>query len=113
MELRASNLSAALTGMWSALTLVPFDAWMEHPRSSSVLSNNLLWLAGMAVFFLVPAYYFVIGSDSGPFTRFWFTDPEQRKRYAIVAKRMLVWFLSAAVTGTLWSLAFSYLWSKP
>ena len=113
MELKASNGSAALAGIWSALTLVPFDTWMEHHRSGSVLTANLLWLAGAAAFFLIPAYYFVIGRDSGPFSRLWFTDPAERTRYAVVVKRMLIWFLCTATVGVFWSLAFSYFWLRP
>ena len=113
MELKASNRSAFFAGIWSALTLVPFEAWMDQHRSNSVLSNNLLWFIGMAAFFFVPAYFFVIGRENGPFSRSWFMDPEQRARYAVIMKRGLIWFLGACVTGVMWSLAFSFLWRKP
>jgi len=77
---------------------------MKHHGPASVLSTNLLWVAGAVVFFFVPAYLFVVGRDNGPFSRLWFLNSEERARYAVIFKRMFIWFVSAGATGLACSL---------
>jgi hypothetical protein len=101
--MEATPKSAAIAGAWAVLGLVPFEAWIEHHSFLSVAVHNVLWLAAIAVFFAVPSYFMVLGAGQEPFRRDWFADPEQRARYAVVTRRMLVWFFSAAVVGTIWS----------
>lgn len=101
--MEATSKSAALAGAWAVFGLVPVDAWMERHVALSATLHNLLWLMAIAVFFAVPGYFMVLGSGQEPFRRDWFMDAEQRARYAVVTRRMVVWFLSAAVVGTIWS----------
>jgi hypothetical protein len=103
MHLAASNATAALAGAWSALGFGLFEAWMEHHSPSSASATNLLWFVALAVFLFLPGYLFVIGTGNAPFGRRWFLDTEERARYAVVAKRMLVWFLAAGVVMTILS----------
>ena len=104
MRFEPSNRSAAAAGAWSALGLVPFEAWMDRLGRISTLEHNLLWGGAVVVFFLGPAYFLVLGHGSEPFARTWFLDAGERARYAVVAKRMVTWFVSAAVVGICWSL---------
>ena len=113
MTVRATQVTAAIAGAWAVFGLVPFEMWMEHHKSGSVLLSNLLWLLALLVFFLVPAYYFVLGQATEAFDRLWFKDPEERARYAVLVKRMLIWFVTAGVVGSLWSLLLSFLVRKP
>ncbi|MBS0176218.1 MAG: hypothetical protein JSR64_19475 [Nitrospira sp.] len=109
MPIEASQKSAALAGAWASFGLVPTESWLDlHKNTMPVASSNVLWLIAALVFFLVPGYMFVIGSSSAPFSRLWFLEPEERARYAVVAKRMFVWFVSAGATGVLWSLVLGF-----
>lgn len=101
--MEATPKSAALAGAWTVLGLVPFEAWIERHALFTTTLHDLLWLIAIAVFFVVPGYFMVLGADQEPFRRDWIADPEQRARYAVVTKRMVVWFSSAAVVGTIWS----------
>ena len=95
--------TALFTGAWSMFGLVPFDIWMGS-RHFSIMEKNVFWVIAMLLFFIVPFYFFVIGREAAPFSRAWFMDADERARYWVVSKRMLCWFLSAAVFGTFWSL---------
>jgi hypothetical protein len=106
MRIKATPVSAALAGVWSALGLVPLDNWAEHHQSVTALQYNLAFLAGVLVFLFAPGYLFVVGADAGPFSRAWFLRKEERGRYAVVVKRMLIWFFAAGVFGVVWSMAF-------
>src|SRR5437870_7166749 len=108
MTIKATQCTAAIAGAWAAFGLVPFEMWMHRHSGGSQLSNNLLWLSAAVVFFLLPGYFLVLGSDNEPFSRTWFLDPEERARYAVITKRVFVWFVSAGAIGSLWSLLLSY-----
>lgn len=109
MSIAPTNRTAAITGIWSSMGLVPFDAWSEHARFASVLTHNLAWLSVLAVFFFLPVIYFVIGRHTGAFSRAWFLDPAERAEYLVVVKRMLAWFLGACFAGGLLSIAMNNL----
>ena len=113
MRIEASSKSAAVAGAWSAFGLVPVDAWLEHHKSISVLTHNLVFLSAAAIFLFVPGYFLVIGHKTGSFSPVWFLHREERARYGVVVKRMLVWFLAAGAFGTVWSLIFSFVLSGP
>lgn len=76
---------------------------MERHGALPALEHNLLWGGAMAVFFFIPVYFLVVGHGNEPFDRAWFLDSAERARYSVVAKRMAVWFVSAAFLGILWS----------
>jgi hypothetical protein len=99
MSFEPSHRTAAIAGVWSALGLLPADAWLQHNKTTSVLLDDLLWLLMLAVFFFVPFFYLVLGQNLSPFKRTWFLDSNDRARYAVVAKRMFIWFVGAGVTG--------------
>jgi hypothetical protein len=112
MHIEASHKSAAIAGAWTVFGLVPFEMWMDHHKTPSVLANNVLWLAATAVFFFVPCYLLVLGHGNEPFSRTWFLDPEERARYGVIVKRVLIWFVSAGAVGVVWSAVLSILVSK-
>jgi len=112
MYVEATSKSAAVAGAWSAFGLIPFDAWLEHHKSISVLSYNLLFLLAALVFFFLPAYFLVIGKGNEPFSRTWFMNREERARYWVIVRRMFVWFLSAGAFGAVWSLIFSFVFNR-
>ena len=107
VNITASRKTAAIAGVWAVFGLLPFESWMEHQKTSSVLLSNSLWLVAITVFLFVPAYFFVIGRGSAPFSRTWFLDRAERARYGVIVGRMLVWFASAVVFGIIWSTLFS------
>jgi hypothetical protein len=105
MQTAPSQRSATYAGAWTALGAVPWDTWMsQHKDTHDVLVTNLISLSFFAVFLAVPVYYFVIGTNTGLHSRVWFLDPEQRKAYWVISKRIFCWFAGAAVFGTIWSL---------
>lgn len=112
MTIEATSKTAAIAGVWSALGFVPFDAWLDHHKSISALSHNVTFLAVGAVFLFIPVYFLVIGQGNEPFNRTWFLDKEERERYGIVFRRMLVWFISAGAFGMVWSLVFDLVLRK-
>ncbi|WP_143012441.1 hypothetical protein [Variovorax sp. EL159] len=107
MQIEASIKTAAVAGAWASFGLVPFEGWMAQHPIDSALAHNLLWLSAALMFFILPAYFFVFGRGSEPFGRTWFIDPAERARYAVIAKRMFAWFISAGIVGSLWSWALS------
>ncbi|MGQ3055391.1 MAG: hypothetical protein ACT6S0_26685 [Roseateles sp.] len=109
MQIEASNRTAAVAGAWASFGLVPFERWMTQHHIDSVLAHNLLWASAATVFFILPLYFLVLGHGSEPFRRAWFIDPADSARYAVTAKRMLAWFVSAGIVGSLWSSALSLL----
>jgi hypothetical protein len=112
MHVEATPKSAAIAGAWASFGLVPFDAWLEHHKTMSVFTHNLIFLIVAAVFFFVPVYFLVIGQGNEPFTRTWFMNQEERARYGVIGRRMLVWFLTAGAFGMVWSLIFNFVLSK-
>lgn len=112
MEIKATNRSAALTGIWTVFGIVPFETWMDDHKTISVFENNILWLAAISIFLIVPGYLFVIGNNNGRFDRLWFLDPEQRKRYGVITKRMFIWFFSAGIFGSVWSFILMLIWPR-
>jgi hypothetical protein len=104
MKINATPSTAAIAGAWTVFGLVPFEAWMDRQLAPSALSNSLLWLLAFVTFLGLPAYFLVIGSDNEPFSRTWFLNTEERARYGVIAKRMLIWFVSAGAFGSFWSL---------
>jgi hypothetical protein len=49
-------------------------------------------------------YFYVLGHQQTPFGWAWFLSADERLRYWVVIKRMLAWFVSGAVFGTVWGL---------
>lgn len=88
--------------------LVPFEAWIEQAKFGSVLTYNLMWFLGTAVFFFLPVFFLVIGRNAGAFGRTWILDPKERAEYWTVVRRMFVWFVSAGVAGVLVSAALNF-----
>lgn len=106
MPVAPTNRTAALAGAWCAIGFIPYEAWQENHSTASVATSNVGFLVFLAVFVLVPAYFFVLGHGSQPFSRDWFLQPEERARYAVVVKRMLSWFLAAGAVMVLSSFFF-------
>ena len=109
MPIEASSKTATFAGVWSVLGFVPSDAWLDHNKSISALSHNVAFLMVAAVFLFIPVYFLVIGQGGEPFSRAWFLDEEERKRYGVVSRRVLVWFVSAGAFGMVWSSVFDIL----
>lgn len=107
MEMAPSQKTAALAGVWCVFGIVPFEHWVEQQHMST-LGQSIAWLVAAAIFFFVPFLYFVVGRDNEPFSGSWFLDPEQRARYSVITMRMLCWFFSAAICGSIWSSLLSY-----
>ena len=105
MQIVPSQRTAAYAGAWSALGAIPWDQWMSHQKGNhDVLTTNAITLVVFAVFLVVPGFLFVIGTNNGVYSRFWFLDPKQRAAYWVISKRMFCWLGGAAVFGAIWSL---------
>jgi len=102
MDIKPSLKTAAIAGAWLAFGAVPFERWMDKQQGLSALQGNLLFLAFALLFLLLP-FYFLVLRRQAPFARDWMFDPEERARYAVVAKRMVAWFLAGAVVLAAWS----------
>jgi hypothetical protein len=107
LNIEPTNRTAALAGIWTSLGLTPFEVWLDASKFSSALAYNLTWLSLAAVFFVLPAFFFVIGRDTAGFTRLWILDPMERAKYWRVVRWMFVWFVSAGITGSLISIAMN------
>ncbi len=101
MPVAPTNRTAALAGAWCAIGFIPYDAWQENQSAASVATGNVAFLVFLAVFLVVPAYFFVLGHGSQPFSGDWLWQSEERARYSVVVKRMLSWFLAAAAVMAL------------
>ncbi len=111
MTIEATNRTAAMAGVWCSIGIVPFEVWSDHTKFTSILAYNFVWLLAFLVFLVVPLIYFVIGRSTGPFGPTWMLDPGERARYRVCAKRMVVWFASAAGAGILISIPSGILFS--
>lgn len=78
--IEATSKTAAIAGAWSVLEFVPFDAWLDHHKSISVLSHNVTFPVVGVVFLFIPVYFLVIGKGNEPFSRSWFLDKAERVR---------------------------------
>ena len=107
MNLNPSHKTAALAGAWSAFCLSPFEMWMESHGPFTVGTSNMLWALALAVFFVLPAYFFVLGKHDF-FQPNWFMNPDERARYGAIARRMGVWLVSTGVIGAVWSGVLSH-----
>lgn len=110
--MEATPKSAAIAGAWTSFWLVPFEAWMEHHKSMSALSHNLLLFGAAVAFFFMPVYFLVLGRGNEPFRRTWFLHAEERARHGVVFRRMLVWFVSAGSFGAVWSMTLGFVVGK-
>ena len=95
VTLEATNRTAALAGVWSALGMLTVGAHLEQDHALSVWQSNLAWASFFFIFLLVPGIYFVVGRHTGQFSPAWIFSFEERPRYLVVVKRLLAWFLSA------------------
>jgi hypothetical protein len=113
VRIQATQTTAAIAGLWSALGLVPMDAWLTPHQSSLGLWSDVLFLGAVTVFLFIPFYFLVIGRESR-FRRTWILEPDERARYWEFGKRAFVWLVSTAACGTLWGailyFAFPALW---
>lgn len=105
MNIKPTNRTAALAGVWTSMGMTPFDSWLESAKLTSTLTYNLIWLSFAAVFFFLPGVFLVIGRDTDAFSTFWIVDTKERAKYWVVMKRMFVWFISAGITGLFISIA--------
>ena len=100
----ASQKTAVLAGVWSGVGLDIWDVCLARQPGMSTVSNDLLWLVALTVFFFLPVYLLVIGHGNKPFARDWISNPQERARYGAIAKRVLAWFIMAAAIVAAWSL---------
>ena len=68
MKLEATRLTAALSGAWSALGMVTFDAFKTQGLQGGTTSGVLFALV-MVVFFFAPFFIFVIGVQTRRFSQ--------------------------------------------
>ncbi len=98
MNIEATPRNAALTGAWTALGMVTFEAW-EAGHKLDVMTHNVIFVTLSVIFFIGPVLLFVIGRQN---IRFDLAYPFSREYWAEFPKvmlRMLCWFLGAAAFG--------------
>jgi hypothetical protein len=103
MAIIPTNRTAALAGAWCGLGSIAREALEERYAMASVASHNLAFLSFAVLFLCLPAHFFVFGHGSEAFGRTWFLQPEERKRYFLVFKRMLCWLVAAGAVMVLGS----------
>jgi hypothetical protein len=104
MPVEPSDRTAMVAGVWSALGFVPIGEWLEDSHAESGVLRGIAWLTLAIAFLWAPMRYLVVGMPAAPFGRFWMFDAEERKRNWKVTRRGLIWFLTAATVGSVWSL---------
>ena len=97
MDVKPSNKTAAIAGVWTSLGLVPLHGWVYQAGVVSTLA----WLAVFTVFLFVPFIYLVIGRHRHKFSRTWIGNPEERAEYFKIVRRIVTWLGAAALTGGL------------
>ncbi|MES2901167.1 MAG: hypothetical protein V4723_15665 [Pseudomonadota bacterium] len=97
MDIKPSNKTAAIAGMWSAIGLVPLNGWVYTAGTATTLA----WLAVFTVFLFVPFIYLVLGKNRHKFSRTWIGDPAERAEYFLIVKRILSWLGAAALTAAI------------
>ena len=102
MKIVRTMKSAALAGIWTMFGLVPFNAWMEARIGTEGALPYVLWALALAVFLFIPGFFLVLGSDAESRNPFWFRDPVERAKQMEVFKRLLAWFVGAAVMLLVW-----------
>jgi hypothetical protein len=104
LNLEATPRNAALAGVWSALGLIPFEAWAKA-QNLGTAAHNTLWLVVVSMFLLVPAFLFVMGpwwqraEFKQQFTRAYWVE------FGKLGVRVLCWLLSAGTTGAILAVA--------
>jgi hypothetical protein len=105
MNIKPTNLTAAVAGIWTSFGLVAFEALSKSTWFTNGAMETLAWLLACGAFFFLPAIYLVFGPEARGFSHTWVNDPVERARYLTVVKRMLVWLASAGVAAGLGALA--------
>lgn len=95
MDIKPSNKTAALAGVWTSLGLVPLHGWVYQAG----LVSTMAWLAVFTVFLFLPFIYLVMGRKRHKFSQNWIGNPEERAEYMVIVKRVGAWLGAAAVTG--------------
>jgi len=107
MGLKATQLTATITGMWTVLGMGTVGVLMKG-RDLDVLTHNIIVLSAAAVFLFVPGLLFVIGRHNIRFGfRYVFSREyweEYRQELPRILFRMLCWFLGGGAFGIVYSL---------
>lgn len=106
MKIVRTTKTAALAGIWTMFGLVPFNAWVEARIGTEGALPYVLWALALAVFLFVPGFVLVLGMDAESRNPFWYRDPVERARQMEVFKRLLAWFLGAALMLVVWKVLF-------
>ena len=91
MKFRATNKSAAITGLLAGLFGLLFG--------SRVDAGSTVWLVLAFAAIAVPPYFFVFGLRREDLVGLWFLQPS-------LLKRMALWFVGIICVGTLAQLVF-------
>lgn len=89
VKLRATKLTAAVAGAWSALGMATFGAFSNQGFQDGSTSP-LVFAAVMVAFLFAPLFIFVFGADA---------DKAPVRRLPQVAVRGLCWMLGAAIVA--------------
>jgi hypothetical protein len=108
VNLVATNRTAALSGLWCALGLVPFDTLYWSRGGGRGLIGALVVVGVLIVFLAIPFRVFVFGQQER-LSRWWLFDSNERARMVPFSKRAFIWVVSLAAVGSLWSLVLTRL----
>jgi hypothetical protein len=90
MQIRATRLTATLTGLWTGFGMGTLEAWHKHnPIDPS--THQLLFFVMLVPFVFIPGILFVAGTSQ--------VAKASASSVGHMALRMLCWMLGAAVAA--------------
>jgi hypothetical protein len=110
LAIEPSYRSAAFAGLWSALGLVPYDAWLHHDAAHAATYGSVGWFVMLGLFVYLPGYHLVFGRGATRFGRDWLSDAAERRRYLEIVKRLLVWLVVAGASALAFSTVIGKVW---
>lgn len=101
MNIKATNFSATICGIWTSFWLLSFTVWSTNHRFEGH-GFQIAFAVLLFLFFIVPSYFFVMGPSVGNQGSGHSEDEGQvsRRRMRI---RMACWALGALITGILYA----------
>src|SRR5688572_7835967 len=103
LAIKATPLTAALAGVWTAVGMTTFNAIMTG-RDFDRLTHNLIMISAGLIFFYVPVFVLVFGPQNSRLNiRYHFTAEYWRRDFPQGCIRGLCWFLAGGVSLIVYS----------
>lgn len=107
MKPDATKMTAFFTGIWSALGFSAFDLY-ERLSPLSTQTHNILFLLAGALFFFIPTFLFVLGSQYLRYSLKYVMSQEYLSAFKAVTFRGICWFFGCAIGFATFSVIEGY-----